>query len=273
MSHPLSIEIVGQLQRVATEEKRRVLSRFFKTGRGQYGEGDRFLGVPVPLVRAVVKRYREAPLAVVDELLSSVWHECRLCALLILVDQYRRAESVLRKDGKKSRQSLSPERRTLPGMAAEATPPETYVQFYLAHTAAINNWDLVDLSAPYLLGDYLLTRPRDLLYTLSCRPHLWEQRIAMVATLGLIRAGDCRDALRLAAYFAAPARRPLHDLLQKAAGWMLREVGKRDRDALVDFLEEHAATMPRTMLRYAIEKMSADERRRWMSLGSPRGGR
>jgi 3-methyladenine DNA glycosylase AlkD len=234
---PLTLDIIQQLRSLGTEEKRLILSRFFKTGKGQYGEGDRFLGVVVPLTRQVVKQYREAPLQVVDELLGSEWHECRLCALLILVEQYRRAKAPRRQ--------------------------ELYT-FYLAHTDRINNWDLVDMSAPYLMGTHLLTHSRSILYTLARSPKLWEQRIAVVSTLGLIRQGEYLDTLRLAEYFAAPERRPLHDLMQKAVGWMLREVGKRDRLLLVQFLQAHAATMPRTMLRYAIEKFDEEERKEWM---------
>jgi 3-methyladenine DNA glycosylase AlkD len=237
MTQPLTLEILEQLRCLGTEEKCRILSRFFKTGKGQYGEGDRFLGVVFPLTRQVVKLYREAPLPVLEELLESEWHECRLCALLILVEQYRRAKSPSRQE-------------------------ELY-NFYLTHTARINNWDLVDMSAPCLMGEHLLTHPRTILDKLSCSPLLWEQRIAVVGTLGLIRHGEYFDTLRLAEYFAAPERRPLHDLMQKAVGWMLREVGKCDRSLLEQFLEVHAATMPRTMLRYAIEKFSEEERRVW----------
>jgi 3-methyladenine DNA glycosylase AlkD len=242
--HALTIEITEQLRSLGTAEKRLVLSRFFKTGKGQYGEGDCFLGVVVPLTRRVVKQYREAPLEVVQELLQSEWHECRLCALLILVAQYQRAGSCRMNDSR-----------------------EELYQFYLAHTARINNWDLVDLSAPYIVGEHLFTHPRDILYTLARSPYLWEQRIAVVSTLGLIRRGEYLDTIRLAEYFAAPERRPLHDLMQKAVGWMLREVGKRDRSLLEQFLRAHAATMPRTMLRYAIEKFDEAERKRWMEYG------
>lgn len=242
--HALTIEITEQLRSLGTVEKRLVLSRFFKTGKGQYGDGDCFLGVVVPLTRRVVKQYREAPLEVVQELLQSEWHECRLCALLILVAQYQRAGSRRMNDSR-----------------------EELYQFYLAHTARINNWDLVDLSAPYIVGEHLFTHPRDILYTLARSSHLWEQRIAVVSTLGLIRRGEYLDTIRLAEYFAAPERRPLHDLMQKSVGWMLREVGKRDRSLLEQFLRAHAATMPRTMLRYAIEKFDEAERKRWMEYG------
>jgi 3-methyladenine DNA glycosylase AlkD len=244
---PLTAEILEQLQSVASEEKRRVLMRFFKTGKGEYGEGDCFLGVVVPLTRRVVKQYRDAPMEVVEELLASPWHECRLCALLILVDQYQRADRLRRKDAS----------------TAEERCDRIY-QFYLAHTPSINNWDLVDLSAPYIIGVHLLHHPRTLLTTLAHSPNLWEQRIAVVATLGLIRQGEYTETYRLAEYFAAPERQPLHDLMQKAVGWMLREVGKRDRELLRRFLEQEAASMPRTMLRYAIEKLPEQERLYWM---------
>jgi 3-methyladenine DNA glycosylase AlkD len=242
-----TVEIIQQLQGLASPEKRAVLTRFFKTGVGEYGEGDCFLGVMVPHTRMVVKQYREAPFPVIEELLSSPWHECRLCALLILVAQYQRAEKLRRKDA-----------------AASEEQREGIFRFYLAHTRSINNWDLVDLSAPYIIGVHLLRRTREVLDTLARSRNLWEQRIAVVSTLGLIRGGEYEDTYRLAEYFASPDRAPLHDLMQKAVGWMLREMGKRNLDLLVIFLERHAATMPRTTLRYAIEKFTPEERRHWM---------
>jgi 3-methyladenine DNA glycosylase AlkD len=244
-------EIVEQLRSVATEEKRVVLSRFFKTGKGEYGEGDCFLGVMVPYTRMVVKQYRDVSFDVIEELLSSRWHECRLCALLILVAQYQRAEKLQRKD-----------------VALYEERCGRIFRFYIDHTDCINNWDLVDMSAPYIVGEYLLQHPRDILNTLSFSKNLWEQRIAVVSTLGLIRRGDYEETYHLAEYFAAPERKPLHDLMQKAVGWMLREMGKRNLELLIIFLEHHASTMPRTMLRYAIEKLSPEERKYWMQLKS-----
>ena len=213
--------IVEELRAFSDEEKKVVLPRFFKTGKGEYGEGDQFLGVIVPNTRKVAKKYRDASYDVLDALLESEWHECRLCALLILREKYK-------------------------------TVQEEVVRFYLSHTKGINNWDLVDLSAPYILGDYLTNRSdRDILYKLAESSVMWEQRIAVVATLMLIRHGQFEDTVRLAEYFLNTR----HDLMQKAVGWMLREVGKRDQDLLIAFLEAYGNRMPRTMLRYAVEKL------------------
>ena len=222
--------ITKDLRALCDDDKKTVLPRFFKTGKGEYGEGDKFIGVTVPNVRKVAKQYIDTPLTSVEALLESEWHECRLCALLMLVQIY--------KHGK-----------------------DEVVSFYLNHTRGINNWDLVDLSAPYILGDYLVDRTdRSVLYKLADSSILWEQRIATVATLMLIRHGQFEDTMRLAEKFLT-AR---HDLMQKAVGWMLREVGKRDEKVLVEFLERNRTRMPRTMLRYAIEKFPEERRRHFM---------
>lgn len=213
--------------------KREYLPRFFKTGKGQYGEGDRFLGVVVPNTRLVARKHREVPFKVVAELLRSEWHECRLCALLILVERFKKSDEPMRK--------------------------ELY-EFYLSQTARVNNWDLVDLSAPAIVGEYLLNKPREELYRLAASPLLWEQRIAVVSTITLIRNRDFIDILRLSELLL---HHP-HDLMQKAIGWMLREMGKRDPDLLVQFLEKWSKQMPRTMLRYSIEKFSPEERAYFM---------
>lgn len=225
-------EILRGLMAASDEEKKRVLPRFFKTGNGQYGEGDKFLGVVVPETRKVAKAHKEASYDLIEALLESEWHECRLCALLILIEKYKKA-------------------------------PEEAVRFYLTHLKGINNWDLVDLSAPYILGDYLVSHPdHSVLYTLAQSPVMWEQRIATVSTLMLIRHGQFTDTIELARTFLDTR----HDLMQKAVGWMLREVGKRDKPLLVSFIETHKAAMPRTMLRYAIEKFPAEERMGFMKL-------
>lgn len=225
-------EILRGLMAASDEEKKRVLPRFFKTGNGQYGEGDKFLGVVVPETRKVAKAHKEASYDLIEALLESEWHECRLCALLILIEKYKKA-------------------------------PEEAVRFYLTHLKGINNWDLVDLSAPYILGDYLVSHPdHSVLYTLAQSPVMWEQRIATVSTLMLIRHCQFTDTIELAGTFLDTR----HDLMQKAVGWMLREVGKRDKPLLVSFIETHKADMPRTMLRYAIEKFPAEERMRFMKL-------
>lgn len=229
--------ITEALEAVSDAEKKIVLPRFFKTGKGEYGEGDRFIGVAVPNIRLVARNCRDVPMATVEALLASEWHECRMCALLILVERFRK------------------------GTEAER---EELVTFYLQHLDRVNNWDLVDLSAPNLLGVFLLDRPRDLLYELAASGELWRQRVAMVSTLGLIRKNELTDTLRLAEFFlagyAASVPPYMHDLMQKAVGWMLREAGKRDKEVLTAFLDAHSCEMPRTMLRYAIEKLDAVER-------------
>ena len=203
--------------------------RFFKTGKGEYGEGDKFLGIRVPLIRRQAKQFRDTSLAEVGKLLESGYHEERLCAVLILVLQF---------DG-----------------AAEQQKKAIY-ELYLSSTAYVNNWDLVDSSAHLIVGPYLERRSRRRLYKLARSTDLWERRIAIMATYHFIRNGDFDDTLALAELLLHDD----HDLIHKAVGWMLREVGNRDRRAEEDFLESHYREMPRTMLRYAIEKLP--ERRR-----------
>lgn len=216
-------KIVKELIQYSDPEKKAVLPRFFKTGPGEYGEGDRFLGVVVPSTRKVAKQFKDSSYEVLEALLESEWHECRLCALLILIEKYKQS-------------------------------PEDAVNFYLGHTAGINNWDLVDLSAPYILGDYLSKQEnRRILYELAGSPDMWEQRISVVSTLMLIRRGFYMDTIELAKKFIDTK----HDLIQKAVGWMLREVGKRNEDLLISFLDEYRHRMPRTMLRYAIERFKS----------------
>ncbi len=244
-------EILHQLQTLSDPVKQEVLPRFFKTGVGQYGEGDRFLGVTVPSVRQVARSYLQNPhlLTVASQLIQSPWHECRLCALLLLVGRFCKAD---------------------------AREQESIYRFYLSHTERINNWDLVDLSAPQIVGGWLRDKARDDLYRLATGPQLWEGRIAVVSTLTFIRQHDFTDTLRLTEYFLShtqPRSRrpsspgqipPLHDLMQKALGWMLREVGKKETSVLHAFLQQHASTMPRTMLRYAIEKFPPEVRKAYM---------
>ena len=229
-------EIVRQLKLLADEEKKSFLPRFFKTGKGEYGEGDKFLGVIVPRVRSVVKEYHATDFETITELLTSPWHEVRLCGLLLLVDNYKRGDNTSR---------------------------EEVFEYYLSHTDAINNWDLVDLSAPYIVGAYLVDRPaedRQLLYRLANSHNLWEKRIAVVSTIAFIRNNDYEDILHLAELLMQDS----HDLMHKAIGWMLREVGKRNETVLRSFLDTHVLQMPRTMLRYAIEKFDEKERQYYL---------
>jgi len=232
--------ILQSLRQYIDKEKAMILPRFFKTGKGEYGEGDSFLGVTVPNIRLVAKQYSNAPLEVVNRLLDSEWHECRMCALLILVIQYKKATKELK---------------------------QKIIDLYLSRTERINNWDLVDLSAPNIVGEHLVPcNDRTILYQLADSPLLWERRIAMVSTLTFIRRGEFNDTFSLADKLVDSR----HDLMQKAVGWMLREMGKRDIALLRIFLNKHASTMPRTMLRYAIEKMEATERTEWMAKKSIR---
>lgn len=215
--------------------------RFFKTGKGEYGEGDRFRGLSVPEMRQVARVCAEMPLGETLRLLKSPYHEDRLVALLILVRKYSRADDAVRK---------------------------RIVDAYLANTRYINSWDLVDLSAPSILGAHLERRSRAVLAKLARSPSLWERRIAIVSTAHCIRSGDPKDALRIAQMLHEDEQ----DLIHKAAGWMLREVGARcSRDILREFLDEHAAVMPRTMLRYSLEHFVPDERAKYLAMRSKDG--
>lgn len=212
------------------------LSRFFKTGTGQYGEGDKFLGIKVPVTRAVVKAcWNQTDFDELEECIRSEYHEIRLAALLTLVQIFTHA----RKD---------------------AALQQRCIDFYLGHTPFINNWDLVDLSCYELLGRWLLERDRNLLYCLVRDGRtIWEQRIGIVSTMQFIRHGQLDDTYAIADIFINKPE-PLHDLLQKAVGWLLREAGKRDEERLRRYLKLNGSRMPRTMLRYAIEKFPPEER-------------
>ena len=209
------------------------LMRFFKTGPGQYGEGDKFLGIKVPVTRAVVKEcWRDVSFEDLQECINSEFHEVRLAALLALIQIFSHS-----KDNPATQQ--------------------TCVDFYLSNTARINNWDLVDLSCYPLLGVWLMDKDRTLLYDLARNgKDIWEQRIGIVSTMTFIRNGQLDDTFAIAQILL---HHP-HDLIQKAVGWLLREAGKRNKEKLVAFLKPRYTTMPRTMLRYAIEKFPKDER-------------
>ena len=218
------------------------LQRFFKTGPGEYGAGDVFIGVRVPKTRAVVKAFAELPLDEVDVLLDSSVHEHRLGGLLILNAQFAKASK-----------------------RADTASQQSIFQRYLAavRRGRVNNWDLVDTSAENVIGPWLFDRPRDLLFELAAGEDLWERRVAVLSTFHFIKRGDASTTLELAALLL-PDRR---DLIQKAVGWMLREVGKRvDRSVLVDFLNEHAQSMGRTALSYATEHLDSGDRARLRSL-------
>jgi 3-methyladenine DNA glycosylase AlkD len=216
------------------------LMRFFKTGKGQYGEGDRFLGIKVPVTREVVKHcWQTTSFDDLETCIRSEYHEIRLAALLTLVQQFKHAKK-------------------------DPALQQRCVDFYLSHTAFINNWDLVDLSCYELLGTWLLDKDRTLLYDLaSDGKTLWEQRIGIVCTMQFLRHGELDDTYAIADLFLQKPQ-PLHDLLQKAVGWLLREAGKRDEQRLKAWLSDRYKTMPRTMLRYAIEKFTEEERQKYL---------
>ena len=251
-------EIIAYMESLRNEEQRRVLMGFFKTGPGEYGEGDEFLGLKVPQTREVVKNvWKEFPLSEVPELLMSKWHEVRLCGLLILVAKFERLT--------KGTAATTPLECTEEAIRGR----DEIVRMYLQYAEQANNWDLVDLSVHKILGHWLLL-PSNLgnrdykikvLDELAASPCLWKQRMSIVCSWKTSQMGDPSWCLR---YAEIHLHHP-HDLMHKAVGWMLREMGKRvSMDLLREFLRQHAHEMPRTMLRYAIEKMSEKERKEWM---------
>lgn len=237
-------EVRDALAEVADAEDAAFLQRFFKTGPGQYGEGDVFIGVRLPQVRAIAKRFGGMPLDQLRELLDSEVHEHRLTALIMLNTAFALAGRARSRDD------------------AER---ERIADFYLdaVRRGRVDNWDLVDASAEYVLGEFLVDRPRDLLFELASSDTLWERRVAVLSTFAFIKHGDASTTLDLAARLIGDRE----DLMHKAVGWMLREVGKRvDRDVLLAFLDEHAARMPRTMLSYATEHLTPEQRAAYRAL-------
>ncbi len=247
-------EIIEYMESMQNEEQRRILMGFFKTGPGEYGEGDEFLGLKVPQTREVVKAAKDTPLSEVPELLMSRWHEVRLCGLLIFVEQFEKLAT-----------------KRLAHDVEAIKKRDEILTLYLRYAEQANNWNLVDLSAPKILGHWLLlptalgdgtdVYKRQVLDELAQSGNLWRQRMSIVCTWKTSQQGDASWCLR---YAELHLHHP-HDLMHKAVGWMLREMGKRvSMDLLRDFLRQHVHEMPRTMLRYAIEKMSDTERRQWM---------
>jgi 3-methyladenine DNA glycosylase AlkD len=226
-------DVESRLVRTGDPDLASFQQRFFKTGSGEYGEGDVFLGIKVPVLRRIAREYRSLPLQECERLLDSPYHEVRLVALVILVEVYRRTDEL-------TRQSIH--------------------DLYLSRTDRVNGWDLVDTSAAWLVGQHLFDKNRSILIRLARSPSLWERRIAIIATHYFIRKGDFSDTFRISDLLM----RDRHDLIHKAVGWMLREVGKRDLDAEREFLRDRYRRMPRTMLRYAIEKFPEDERKRYL---------
>lgn len=222
-----------ELNKLADSKQAAVLQRFFKTGKGEYGEGDIFLGIKVPVQRLVAKKYQNLPLAGLQQLLNSKIHEYRLSALFILVAKYQKGDEKIKR---------------------------LIYNFYLKNSRNINNWDLVDLSAPNIAGDYLLNKPRNILYKLAKSKNIWEKRIAILSTFTFIRNNQFDDTLKISEILLNDK----HDLIHKAVGWMLRELGKRNQKFEEEFLIKHYKKMPRTMLRYAIEKFPDNKRKYYL---------
>ena len=220
------------MQKLANPEKAKLLQRFFKTGKGEYGVGDVFLGIVMPEQRKLVKEFwKEINSKDIQKLLDSKIHEERLIGLLSLIKKYEKSDEEVRKK---------------------------IFDFYLRNTANINNWDLVDLSAPRIIGDFLVNKDREILHKLAKSENLWERRIAVISCFAFIRNNDFKDALKISRELINDK----HDLIHKAVGWMLREVGKRDQAVLVGFLKKNYKKMPRTMLRYAIERFEGGLRKK-----------
>ena len=224
-------KLIKDLNAFSDPSKAKILSRFFKTGKGEYGEGDVFLGINVPTQRQIAEKYVNLPLKEVRQLLESKIHEHRLVALMILQMQYKKASKEIKKQ---------------------------IFDFYIKYKKYINNWDLIDLSSQYIVGNYLLDKDRTTLYRLAKSDVVWDRRIAIISTAAFIRENDFTDTIKISTLLL----KDKHDLIQKAVGWMLREVGKRDLGTLENFLKKNYKTMPRTMLKYAIERFE-ERRRRW----------
>lgn len=223
------IDIQNEIKKNANPQKAALLQRFFKTGPGEYGEGDIFLGIMVPVQRSIAKKYKDLPLKDIKALLHSDKHEERLIALLILVEQFKKGDEQLKED---------------------------IFTFYHLHRKRINNWDLVDLTAHIISGSYLMDKDKTILYKLAESENIWDRRIAVLSTFHFIKNNVFDDALGVAELLINDK----HDLIQKAVGWMLREIGNRDINTEEGFLEKHYKNMPRTMLRYAIEKFPEKKR-------------
>ena len=226
-------QLKQDLNKLEHKEKTKILQRFFKTNKGEYGEGDIFLGIKVPEQRKIANKY-DLNLKQIQELLSSKIHEYRLTALFTLIQKYKKANQ---------------------------TEKQEIFNFYLKNTNNINNWDLVDLSAPKILGDYLLNKERTTIYQLAKSNNLWENRISILSTYQFIKNNQFEDTLNISKILLTNK----HDLIHKAVGWMLREIGKKDLQILEQFLKQHHKQMPRTMLRYSIEKFSKAKRKVYLT--------
>ena len=229
------IQLKKELKKLSNPKQAEILQKFFKTGKGEYGEGDIFLGIKVPEQRKVADEFQELSLKDLEKLLNSKVHEYRMSALFILIKQYEKGDERERKK---------------------------IFNFYLKNAKNINNWDLVDISAPKIVGDYLLNKPRKILCKLAKSKNLWERRIAIISTLAFIKNNEFDDTLKIAEILLNDK----HDLIHKAVGWMLREIGKRDQKIEEEFLKKHYLKMPRVMLRYAIERFEEKKRKFYLGL-------
>lgn len=229
------LQVKKELSRLGSTKKAKTSHWFFKTGKGQYGEGDIFLGVTVPEQRTIAKKYKDISLEDIQKLLDDGVHECRLTSLLILVSRYEKAEE---------------------------KEKNIIFKFYLKNSKKVNSWDLVDASAPYITGDYLLNKNKDILYKYAVSKNLWQRRIAIVSTFAFIRNGNFEDTLNISKILFNDKE----DLIHKATGWMLREVGKISEKTLEKFLSKNVKVMPRTTLRYAIERFPESQRKYYLHL-------
>jgi 3-methyladenine DNA glycosylase AlkD len=226
-------ELEEELKKYTKEERGKLLQRFFKTGPGQYGEGDVFLGLTMGEQRLVSKKFKDLEIKDVQQLLNSEIHEKRMISLLILIAKYKKASE----EGKKE-----------------------IFDFYIKNAKKVNNWDLVDVTSHKIVGDFLVDKDRTILYEFARSDNLWEKRISIISTFAFIRNNDFSDSLKIAEILLHDK----HDLIHKAVGWMLREIGKKDQSVLESFLKKHYKDMPRTMLRYSIERFEESKRKKYL---------
>ena len=226
-------QLKKDLEKLKNKEKAKILAGFFKTGKGEYGEGDTFLGIIVPEQRKIAKKYYNLSLNNIEKLLHNKIHEYRLISLFILIDKYKKVDDNLKKE---------------------------IFNFYLKNIKQINNWDLVDVSAPNIVGDYLLNKDKKILYKLANSNNLWKRRISIISTFRFIKENDFKDSLKIAEILLNDE----HDLIHKAVGWMLREIGKKNQSIEEKFLKKYYKTMPRTMLRYSIERFEENKRQKYL---------
>jgi 3-methyladenine DNA glycosylase AlkD len=253
--------IITKLSKFKNKEKAKLLSGFFKTGVGEYGEGDIFWGINVPEQRKIAKEFVNSSFNELQELLKSGIHECRLTSLLILTYQYEKLQKTSGLSSLRMRGSMDPHLQGNDTLAAEIEKKQIF-DFYIKNIKYINNWDLVDVTCHKIVGAYLFDKDRSLLYKLANSKNLWEKRIAIISTFYFIREKDFTDSLKLAEILL----RDKHDLIHKAIGWTLREVGKKDEKLLHAFLKKHSKTMPRTALRYSIERIPEEFKKFYVNI-------